>query len=90
VRLPGLDKAIVADRKIVGYLLANTHPIGRHKALWLLGFGFGVEDSEALVAALKLHANDHEFARIEDSPFGKRYVIEGRLMTPDGRNPLER
>jgi hypothetical protein len=80
VRLPGLDKAIVADRKLIRYLLANTHPIGRHKALWLVGFGFGVDASEALAAALKLHATDHEVARVEDSLFGKRsFESAGRM-----------
>ncbi|WP_375338976.1 DUF6883 domain-containing protein [Ancylothrix sp. D3o] len=33
------------------------------------------------------HAADHELAKIEASPFGTRYVIEGRVITPDGRNP---
>jgi hypothetical protein len=36
------------------------------------------------------HAEVHEVARVEDSPFGKRYVVEGSVVTPDGRNPLVR
>ena len=37
--------------------------------------------------ALLNHAADHELAKIESSPFGTRYVVEGRVFTPDGRNP---
>ena len=36
VRLPGLDKAVVTERKAPRYLLAVDHPTGRHKALWLM------------------------------------------------------
>lgn len=36
------------------------------------------------------HAADHELAKIEASPFGTRYIIEGRIITPDGRNPKVR
>ncbi|MCW5314189.1 hypothetical protein GTQ43_10350 [Nostoc sp. KVJ3] len=26
--------------------------------------------------------------KIEDSPFGTRYAVEGTLLSPDGRNPV--
>jgi hypothetical protein len=90
VRLPGLDRVVIAERKVAGYLLALEHPTGRHKALWLLAHGFRAETWEALAAAIKHHAATHEVARVEDSPFGKRYVVEGSFVTPDGRNPLIR
>jgi len=40
-----------------------------------------------LAEALRLHAATHELGRVEESPFGTRYVVEGPLVTPDGRNP---
>jgi hypothetical protein len=88
--LPGLDDAIIAERKIIRYLLALEHAAGRHKALWLLAHGFRADAWGMLAAAIRHHAETHEVARVEDSPFGKRYVIEGSLVTPDGRNPLVR
>jgi len=36
------------------------------------------------------HANEHEVAREENSPFGKRYVIEGIMRAADGRTPMLR
>jgi len=36
------------------------------------------------------HAAESELAAVEDSPFGTRYVIEGRISTPDARNPAIR
>lgn len=43
-----------------------------------------------LAEAIKRHASMNEVLRVEASPFGTRYVVEGPLMTPDGRNPLAR
>lgn len=34
--------------------------------------------------ALKLHAFTNELTKVEDSPFGKRCVIDGLLETPSG------
>ena len=90
MKLPFADRAIVPERKVTAYLLSATHPTGRHKAAWLTKYGFAVEGWEALAGALKRHADMHEVVRTEDSLFGMRYVIEGPLETPDGRNPRAR
>jgi hypothetical protein len=50
-------------------------------------FGFSAASWEELATSLRRHADDHEVAKIEDSPFGTRYVVEGILYTPDGRTP---
>jgi hypothetical protein len=39
---------------------------------------------------LKRHAVDHELTAEEPSPFGRRYIVEGIIHTPDGRTPLVR
>lgn len=90
MRLPGLDHAVVTERKVTRYLLAVDHPTGRHKALWLMAHGFRLEAWEVLVEAIKRHAFIHEVLRAEGSPFGNRYVVEGPFMTPDGRDPPAR
>lgn len=56
-------------------------------SLCILHFGFTVEHWEILAEALLAHAATHEIAKIESSPFGLRYVIEGIISTPDGRMP---
>lgn len=43
-----------------------------------------------LAAALNQHACENEVARIEHSPFGQRYVVEGPIFAPDGRTPTIR
>jgi hypothetical protein len=39
---------------------------------------------------LRQHAGDHEVAKVESSPFGTRYVVDGALAAPDGRAPVIR
>jgi hypothetical protein len=90
VDLSEKDSLAVPRAKIVGYLLSAEHPIGRGKAEFFKHHGFLAEAWEVLADCLRRHATDHEVAAVEESPFGKRYVIEGSLVTPDGRTPLVR
>lgn len=36
------------------------------------------------------HAADHEVAKIEDSPFGTRYIVEGLIYGLDARTAVIR
>ena len=90
MKLPNHQSAIVPKAKITDYLLSLDHRDGRGKALFFTRFGFSVGDWQVLAAALLEHAADHEVARVEQTPFGIRYIVEGSIQTPDGRTPLIR
>lgn len=90
MRLPNRAGAVVPESKVTGYLLSLTHADGRAKAIFFEQFGFSAADWKQFAAALKDHALQYPVVDVEESPFGKRYVIEGRLVTPDGRRPLIR
>jgi len=87
MNLPNAAAAVVSKDKITGYLLSTTHRDGRHKAVFFLGFGFAADAWQTLAAALLKHALDHEIAKVENTPFGVRYVVEGTIETPHGRTP---
>jgi hypothetical protein len=87
VKLPNLQAAVVPEGKITGYLLSTTHRDGRHKAAFFLGFGFAAGDWQNLAAALLRQASEHEVAKVENTLFGTRYVVEGTIGTPGGRSP---
>ena len=88
--LPNLEQAVVSEEKITGYLLSETHPSGRGKAAFFKRFGFDLDRWDVLAEMLKRHAENHGVTRIEDSPFGTRYVVEGMIDTPVGRTPWVR
>jgi hypothetical protein len=90
VKLPNLENAHVPQAKITEYLLSSTHSTGRGKAKFFIQFGFSAEQWEVLAEALLNHAKEHEVTKLEPTPFGTRYVIEGTLETPVKRTPLVR
>jgi len=87
MQLPNFEAAIVPKEKIVDYLLSLTHPKGRTKAQFLMVFGFSADDWQILAEALIAHAKTHEVVKIENTPFGDSYLIEGLIETPSGRTP---
>lgn len=79
--------AAVAESKILGYLLSPIHPDGRAKYTFFVRFGFSRYNPDQLRNALVRHANRYDVVAAEETTFGTRYVIEGALDSPDGRNP---
>src|SRR5215469_4038806 len=90
MKLPNHQNAVAGESKLSGYLLSSSHAYGRHKAAFFTHFGFSAEAWGTLAQALFEHAFQNEVVRIEDSPFGKRDIIDGELSSPDRRNPRVR
>jgi hypothetical protein len=90
MKLPNTDKLIVEREKIVDYLLNSAHRYGASKARFFMEFGFRVAEWERLAEALREHGRTHEVARVSETGFGPRYVVEGDLNTPGGRRPRVR
>lgn len=85
MKLPSVDRIEVPQAKVVQYLLSSTHRAGRGKAGFFSAFGFQVTAWEALAEALRRQARDNAVTFSEDTPFGTRYIIEGPLISPNGR-----
>ena len=79
--------AVVDKRKITEYLLSFNHPSGRDKAVFFHSFGFHLQAWKELSAALVGHAKENKIWAKKKSSFGVKYMIDGPLQTPDGRNP---
>jgi hypothetical protein len=90
LKLPNYENAVISETKITGYLLSTKHRDGRSKAEFFIRVGFSSDAWEDLVKALLHHAAENEVAKIEDSPFGTRYIIEGVLSTLDRRGAVVR
>src|SRR5881396_2953195 len=89
MNLPNYEKAIVPKPTITEYLLSETHLDGRHKAAFFRKFGYTSSDWERLRDDLLKHA-ELPVTAVEHSPFGMRYVVEGIIYAPDGRQPRVR
>jgi hypothetical protein len=84
VKLPNAHRAVVAERKIIGYLLNPAHPAGGSKAHLFLRFGFSAAGWREQAAALVRHAQENEVAEMEETRHGVRYVLNGPLKAPGG------
>jgi hypothetical protein len=89
-RLPHRHEAHVEPAKLIDYLLDRDHPVGGDKAAFLYRFGFRREEWPVLRSALLAHAATAEVVETRATTYGRHFALEGRLETPDGRNPVVR
>jgi hypothetical protein len=87
VKLPNAHLAVVEREKVLNYLLNSQHNYGASKAHFFAQFGFLPEKWELLAQALREHGQKHDIAKVTETGFGPRYLIEGELPTPAGRTP---
>ena len=90
MKLPHLENAVIAEVKVRGYLLSETHEDGKSKAAFFMRFGFSAHEWETLADALREHIADHEVAGTLTTSRGVHYTVEGALQTPTGETPLVR
>lgn len=88
--LPGVEIAVIDERKVTGYLLAAHHPEGASKAAFFEAQGFRRGDWQVLADALRDHVHRHQVTEIASSPYGTKYVVDGPLRSPGGRMPMVR
>ncbi len=85
MRIPGADQAIIAEQKLVGYLLNPSHPRGRAKARLLHSLGYDRGNPQALADDLRRQHLTHEPETVKESPIGTQFIILGPIRTPRGR-----
>ena len=90
MNLPNANNAQVERKKITEYLLCQSHPDGRNKAIFFSQFGFTLDNWELLAESLRKLGVSHNVTKVVESDFGTRYSVDGVLETPDGRNPYVR
>jgi hypothetical protein len=88
--LPNADQAVVEERKITEYLMSESHPDGASKAMFFSGFGFKIARWQELAESLRLLARVSPVSEVRETPYGRRFVVRGRLDTPSGRRPTVR
>ena len=82
--LPNAERAIIDPLKLHGYLLSQSHPLGRFKAKFFRKLGYSSERWHALEKDLR---NQHlpEPARLVTSTqHGAKYEIRAMLKGPNG------
>lgn len=90
MHLPNNAVLQIEEAKLRNYLLSESHPTGRAKARFFESFGFSIGQWSELRDALIEHIRSNPVVYSEDTGFGRKYIVDGELYTPDGREPRVR
>jgi hypothetical protein len=90
MKLPNAENAVAGREKVVAYLLNAAHPDNGGKARFFYEWGFTWDDWQTLADALRKAAEDHPVTKVMASPHGTKYIVDGRIETPNGQTPLVR
>lgn len=82
MKLPYSENAYVPKEKLLGYLLSETHPIGKFKAKFFRKLGFNETNVEKLEQYLLSIAQTNEIDEMKETPFGINYTIKGFIKFP--------
>ena len=82
--LPNRDNAFVPREKLTDYLLSETHSVGWPKAVFFRMHGFGDANMAELEAQLIEVARSAPVVEVLKNPYGTKYVIDGRVLSPSG------
>jgi hypothetical protein len=85
VKLPNRENAYIPPSKLTGYLLSETHSVGKAKAGFFRIVGFDEARVEMLERGLLAIARFEEVREVMTSMYGAKYVVEGKLETPTER-----
>ena len=83
MELPNKSYAYVSISKITDYLLSETHVVGRSKARFFRSFDFDETNVSEFVQGLIHIAKTELVSEITETIYGKKYVIDGELETPN-------
>lgn len=85
VKLPHAQRATADPPKIRDYLLSEEHPVGQYKARFFLALGFTRGGWRILRDRIVESAAQGSVIAIESTPYGEKYVVQGTLKGPAGR-----
>lgn len=84
MELPNRKKAYIPSTKLSDYLLSSTHAVGKGKARFFRGFGFNEQNVLSLEVGLLAIAQTEVVVDVIPTPYGIKYIIDGKLNTPTG------
>ncbi len=84
MNLPRSARAVIDLSKLTDYLLSSAHPVGRFKATFFAKLGYFAEDWGLLETVLLEVAVSGTVQAVEDTPFGRKYRVHGRIEPPIG------
>jgi hypothetical protein len=84
MELPNKSNAYISTIKVADYLLSETHAVGKSKAKFFRSFGFNDSNVSKFQQELLQIAQTRPVREIVETAYGRKYVIDGDLESPNG------
>ena len=88
--LPNADRAQIDPEKLHGYLLSETHPVGRFKARFFAALGYSPDRWQEFETDLRGQHLTQDAESTESSPHGQTFTIRVILKGPNGQSAMVR
>lgn len=85
MKLPNGKRAIIASEKLTDYIFSEKHSTGKFKAKFFHKLGFDQNNSSLFEQALRKIAESEDIEDTQTSPYGTKYILDGKIHTPVGR-----
>jgi hypothetical protein len=85
LELPNREQAFIQPAKLMGYLLSETHAVGRSKAKFFRDLGFNESNVSGLEQELLAIARSQSVTETTATVHGMKYVIIGTINAPVSR-----
>ena len=82
--LPNRTEAYLPREKLTGYLLSQTHAVGKSKAQFFRAHGYSEQTVDRFEHDLLNVVRTNDVQQVAESPHGTIYVVNGILGTPRG------
>src|SRR3989344_8497813 len=82
MKLPNSKNAIISKEKLTDYLLSKTHATGKFKAKFFRNLGFDEANADLFEESIRKLIQVNEIKEEFSSPYGRKYVIDGKIDTP--------
>jgi len=84
-RMPNYEKAIIDPVKLKDYVLSDTHPIGRFKAVLFRQMGHRQRNWGQFVEDIRMQHLSLDAELGEKTKYGQKYIITGDIKGPSGK-----
>ena len=85
MKLPNSSKVIIPRKKLIDYILSESHPVGSSKAKFFRGLGFDEKNIDKLAKSLLRVAKENDVKNVRKFSYGTNYIVEGTIETPIGK-----
>lgn len=86
--IPHAERAVIDPLKVRGYLLSESHPVGRFRASFFATLGFTSDRWTEFDSALRDQHLSRGYAEVRSDTYGRFYTILAMLMGPSSTSSL--